>query len=523
MILFVLLGIPLLAAVLSAVIPARRAAQGVTTASSLAVFALAAVVALRIAAGTRLDAAAAVAAARGPAGAAELKGAAGFLAADGLAALIVLLIATVGATAAIYSWGYMERTCAHEPGRLRVYYANYNLFVFAMLAIPLVVEPTLVWIFVELTTLSSALLVSFENTREALEAAWKYVTLSLMGAGIALLGFLMLFAALQGAGGSTYTWDGLLEAAPRMPAPLIETAFLLIVVGFGTKVGLAPLHTWLPDAHSQAPSPVCALLSGIETTSVLYVILRLFPILRSSPAAAVGGWMPAFGLISVGVAAFLLLQVRDYKRLFAFSTVEHMGIILVAASLGSRAAHYGALYQVVCHSLTKSFCFFAAGSALLSVTTREIASVSGLIRRSPAAAVGLLLGGLAIGGAPPLAVFLSELTIIKAGLAEGHYVVVALLTVFIAIAFFGILLHVNRMVFGRAPERARVVAAVLGRSAEPAIGRSADVASVHSVVPLPRTCGAMLIVGGALVIVLGLYLPPFLDALLRAATAAWRS
>ncbi len=492
MILLALLGLPLLAAALSAALPARRAAQSVTVASSLAALALAAVVAMRIAAG-----------------AAEFSGAVGFLAADGLTALIVLLVAFVGATAAIYSWGYMERACANEPARLRIYYVNYNIFVFAMLAIPLVVEPTLVWIFVELTTLSSALLVSFENTHEALEAAWKYVTLSLMGAGIALLGFLMLFAALQGAGGGTYTWEGLLAAAPRMPAALVETAFLLIVVGFGTKVGLAPLHTWLPDAHSQAPSPVCALLSGIETTSVLYVIVRLLPIVQSSPAAAVANWMPAFGLVSVGVAAFLLLQVRDYKRLFAFSTVEHMGIILVAASLGSEAAHYGALYQVVCHTVTKSFCFFAAGAVLLSVTTRDIASVGGLIRRSPAAAAALLLGGLAIGGAPPLAVFLSELTILKAALAEGRYVVVALLAAFIAIAFVGILLHVNRMVFGRAPERA--------------IGGPVAIEVGQPTPPLPRTCRAMLILGGALVIALGLYLPPFLHELLRAAAAAWPS
>ena len=517
MILLALLGIPLLAAALSAVLPGRRAPQGVTVASSLAVLALAGLLAIRTAARPTLSGTVGSAAASGAHGAAVLTSATGFLAADGLAALIVLLVAFVGATAAIYSWGYMERSCAKEPGRLRIYYANYNVFVFAMLAIPLVVQPTLVWIFVELTTLSSALLVSFENTREALEAAWKYVTLSLMGAGVALLGFLLLFAALEGAGGSTYTWAGLLTAAPRMPAPLIAMAFLLIVVGFGTKVGLAPLHTWLPDAHSQAPSPVCALLSGIETTSVLYVILRLLPIVESSPAAAVANWMPAFGLVSVGVAAFLLLQVRDYKRLFAFSTVEHMGIILVAASLGSPAAHYGALYQVLCHTVTKSFCFFAAGGALLSVSTREIASVSGLIRRSPAAAAALLLGGLAIGGAPPLAVFLSEFTIIKAGLAEGRYVIVALLAVFIAIAFFGILLHVNRMVFGRAPERATALT-VLEKRAERTIGVEVSRATTA----LPRTCYAILIVGGALVIALGLYLPSFLHELLRVA-AAWGS
>ena len=501
MILILLLALPLLAAALSAALPLRRAAQTVTVVSTLAVLILAARLALSVSADT-------VVTKPGP------NVIPGFVAADGLSALIVVLVALIGATAAIYSWGYMERTCAEHPARLRIYYANYNVFLFAMLAIPLTVEPTLVWIFVELTTLASALLVSFENTHEALEAAWKYVTLSLMGAGIALLGFLMLFAALQAAGGSSYSWSGLLAAAPRMPVPLIGTAFLLILVGFGTKVGFVPLHTWLPDAHSQAPSPICALLSGIETTSVLYVILRLLPILRASPAAPLVHWIPIFGLVSVGVAAFLLLQVRDYKRLFAFSTVEHMGIILVAAGLGSGPAYYGALYQIVCHTVTKSFCFFAAGSVLLTVTTREIASVRGLLRQSRASAASLLLGGLAIGGAPPLAVFLSEFSILKAGFAERQYVLMGLLALFIAIAFFGILLHVNRMVFGAASEPEG--AALLAES------RLRPLTPEHSArpAPLPRTCLAMLILGGALVILLGLYLPSPIDHLLRLASGA---
>ncbi len=496
MILLALLVVPLVAAGLSAAIPARRAAQTVTVLSSVTTLILASIVAMRVAAGGVEGTGAT---------ASPVIAIPGFLSADALSALITGLVAFVSAAAAIYSWGYMEHTCAQHPGRLRLYYANYNVFVFAMLAIPLVVEPTLVWIFVELTTLSSALLVSFEDTREALEAAWKYVTLSLMGAGIALLGLLMLFSALEAAGGGTYTWAGLLAIAPHMPAPLIATAFLLILVGFGTKVGLAPLHTWLPDAHSQAPSPVCAVLSGIETTSVLYVILRLLPVVRASPASTLIHWMPVVGLVSVGVAAFLLLQVRDYKRLFAFSTVEHMGIILVAASLGSAAAHYGALYQILCHTVTKSFCFFAAGAALLSVTTREIASVRGLIRRAPTAAATLLLGGLAIGGAPPLAVFLSEFSILKAGFAEGQYVIAGLLAAFIAVAFFGILLHINRMVFGAAPDP---------RGEE--TGHSTAAAP-----PLPLSCRAMLIVGGALVVLLGLYLPARLDDLLRLAAGAW--
>jgi len=472
----VLLVLPLVASALS-FLPLRRLASGVTVASSFAVFVISAQIAWQVVS-------------TGPVVVFPK-----WIAVDGLSSLVLLLIAFVGAMAAFFSLGYMSVN-SHKPGRLRLYYANFNLFIFSMMAIPVLVEPTLVWIVVELTTLCSALLVCFENTHEALEAAWKYVVLSLMGAAVALLGFLMLFAAMQVAGGGTYTWDGLVAAAPRMPAVLLEAAFVMILVGLGTKAGLVPMHTWLPDAHSQAPSPVCALLSGVETTAVLYVILRLFPILKGAPDAHAEVWAVVFGLISVGVAAFLLLQVSDYKRMFAFSTVEHMGIILLAAGLGTSSAHYGALYQALSHTLTKSFCFFAAGAALLAVGTREISPVRGLIRTSPAAGVSLLLGGLAIAGAPPFAVFLSEFSIFRAGLAEGYYLAMALLGLFVAIGFFGILQHINHMVFGTSNSDAKPK------------------------VRLPASCLAVLIVAALLVIGLGLYLPEPLHQLLRLGAAA---
>jgi hydrogenase-4 component F len=493
----VILFPPLIAAVLVSV-PLKRArawAPGVTVVSCLIVLVLATRMAWRTAAGGSvtegLDAA-------------WLN----WIAVDGLSALILLLIALVGTTAAIYSVGYM----AHEnitPGKLRLYHANYNLFVFSMLAIPLLAEPTLVWIVVELTTLCSALLVSFDNTREALEAAWKYVVLSLMGAGIALFGFLVLFAAMRAGGGGTYTWAGLVAAAPKMPALLLQTSFLLILIGLGTKVGLVPMHTWLPDAHSQAPSPVCALLSGIETTSILYVILRLFPVMQAVPGAHAETWALVLGLISAGTAAFLLLQVSDYKRMFAFSTVEHMGIILAAIGLGASAADYGAMQQIVSHSVTKSFCFFAAGAALLTVGTREISAVRGLIRRSPLAGIALVFGGLAITGAPPLAIFLSEFSILKVGLGKGHYAAMGLLAVFIAIAFFGVMVHVNRMVFG-APTNAE---------SEPAHSVPHGAGTLR----LPFSCRLALILAAVPVFVLGVYVPkPLHDLLTMAASALAR-
>ncbi len=424
---------------------------------------------------------------------------------DALGALIVLLISLVATTASIFSIGYL----GHEnlgPGKLRLYYANYNLFIFSMVAIPVLAEPTLVWIVVELTTLCSALLVSFANTREALEASWKYVLLSLLGASFALFGFLVLFAAMQASrADSPYTWAGLITAAPNMPPVLLQTAFVCILIGLGTKVGFVPMHTWLPDAHSQAPSPVCALLSGVETTAILYVILRLFPIMQAAPQSHAKAWAIVLGLISVGTAAFLLLQVRDYKRMFAFSTVEHMGVILTAVGLGTSAAGYAAMQQIVAHSVTKSFCFFAAGATLLVVGTREIAAVRGLIRRSPGAGAALVLGGLAITGAPPLAIFLSEFSILKAGLSQGQYSVTILLAAFIVIAFVGVMLHVNRIVFGT-PE---------GQLKDPQINH-------HSAEPyrLPFSCRLALILAAAPVLVLGVYIPKPLHDLLSLAAGA---
>jgi hydrogenase-4 component F len=377
-----------------------------------------------------------------------------------------------------------------------------------MLAIPVLAEPTPVWIVVELTTLCSALLVSFENTREALEAAWKYVVLSLMGAGMALFGFLVLFAAMQASGSNNpYTWKGLIVAAPSMPPVLLQTAFLLILIGLGTKVGLVPMHTWLPDAHSQAPSPVCALLSGIETSVILYVILRLFPVMQASPNSHAETWAIVLGLISVGTAAFLLLQVRDYKRMFAYSTVEHMGIILTAVGLGAAAANYGAMQQIVSHAVTKSFCFLAAGAVLLVTETRQIRSVRGLIRKSPVAGAALVFGGLAITGAPPLAVFLSEFSILKAGLEQKYYVVTGLLAIFIVIAFFGIMLHINRMVFGT-------------QESDTTLEQNVSYPGKAGNHCLPFSCRLALGLAALPVLVLGLYIPRQLHDLLTQAAAA---
>ena len=412
---------------------------------------------------------------------------------DGLGALVVLLVAFVGVNASLFSWGYLRRG-AHG-GSAQVYYALFNLFVLSMLAVPILANVALMWIAVELTTLLSAFLVGFEDTPAALEAAWKYVVLTTLGAVLALLGFLVLYWGSRIAGFEPFTWTGLVAAAPHMPPALLWPAFLLILVGFGTKVGLVPMHTWLPDAHSQAPASICALLSGVETTTVLYVILRLFPVVGVAPGLDARPWFVGFGLVSVGVATLLLIFVSDFKRLFAFSTVEHMGIILVAAGLGGTEAHLAAAYQMTGHAIAKSFCFFAAGVVAMTCGTQEIAAVRGLVPRSPLAGAALLTGAIAIAGAPPFAIFVSELSILKAGMASEQYAVVGLLALFIVIAFCAVMRHVNRMAFG------------------PADG-------IGAIGAVPPSCKLTLALAAIPLVVIGIWIPFPLQVLLRTAAAA---
>lgn len=467
--------LPLLAALLCWLPPTRRAVWQVTVGFQTAEFLLALWIAAQVIS-------------RG-----QQSGAAGWFEADGLSALLILAVSFVCGLAAVFAGGYMRRR-EEEKGRLWWFYANYNLLVFSLLAVPALADPNLVWVAVELVTLFSVLLVGYESSAPALEAAWKFSVLTIMGAPIALLGFLTLFWAYHSGATTHETWQTLQIAAPTMSPALLRLSFLLVLVGFGTKAGLAPMHTWLPDAHSQAPTPVCAVLSGVKTTVPLYAILRLLGIVLDSPRARMGEWMEVVGLISVAVAAFLLLQVRDYKRMFAYSTVEHMGIILTAAGIATRRADFGAVFQMLNHSITKSLCFLVAGMVLLVLNTREIQSVRGLLKISPFAGITLVFCSLAIAGAPPFPIFLSEFSILASGFRAGHAAIVGLLAALIVVAFVGILMHVSRMAFGR-PEPAAVAAG----------GK------------LPLSCRVAVLAAALPVLFLGVYVPAPLEHLLRLA------
>lgn len=370
-----------------------------------------------------------------------------WIAVDSLSSLILVLQGFVALSATLYSWGYMKRVTSLQPQRQQQFYVNLNLFLASLFLVPIFLQPALTWVAVELTTVLSVFLVGFNNTPHALEAAWKYAVITIMGATVAVLGIFLLLWGLLSLHEPIQTWTTLKAAAPLIPVMQLKLAFVLIFLGFGTKVGLVPMHTWLPDAHSQAPTPVCALLSGIEVSTILYVIMRLWPVFEQIPGGFAQDWALVFGLISVGTAAFLMIQVRDFKRLFAFSTVEQMGILLVGLGLGP-AGRYAMLYQLLTHAVTKSLVFYSAGAVFLATSTLNISSVKGLIRISPLVGGSLLMSGLAIAGAPPFAVFLSEFALFRASLTSGHMIVLALLLAFLALAFFGIMRHLNQMIFG---------------------------------------------------------------------------
>jgi len=444
MLLTVLLVVPLVAAVLCLVLPGRRWFEGITLLGSITTFALVVLAAVDVTASG------------------HLQGLGDWLYADALSALTALIIAFVGATAAIYSIGYLREDMREQDtsrgeglGRLRRYYMLFNLFVFSMLVVPLSNSLGVLWIAVEGTTLASLFLVSFYGTGEALEAAWKYVIVGSVGIALALFGTILTYYSAVQMLGTSYDllWSVLTPVTPRLDPNVMRLAFLFIVVGYGTKAGLAPMHTWLPDAHSEAPSPISALLSGVLLNTAMYGILRFYSLATPSlgqgyPSALLLG----FGLLSLLVAALFILRQQDYKRMLAYSSVEHMGIVATGVAFGGALGFYGALLQLINHAVTKSLMFFASGHVLLRYETKEIDRVSGVVRLMPATGGMLILGGLALTGSPPFGIFISELTILGAGFSNGHVLPALAVLALVAAIFVAFLRYINRMAFGAPTE-----------------------------------------------------------------------
>jgi hydrogenase-4 component F len=410
----------------------------------------------------------------------------GYLFVDDLNNAFIVLTTFVAFTTSMFSASYI----AHEleigrltPNHLRFYHAMYQTLMFAMNLGLVANNIGLMWVAVELATLTTVLMVGIYRTHEALEAAWKYFILGSVGIAFALFGTILVYMAARpviGEGADAMVWTTLIKNAGSFSPELLNVAFVFLLLGYGTKVGLAPLHAWLPDAHAEGPTPISAVLSGLLLNVALYALLRFKMLLAVNPGAlASGPLMVTMGLVSVVFAAFMLYRRRDIKRMFAYSSIEHMGIIVFAFGMGGPIANFAGLLHMTMHSLTKSAIFFAVGHIAQAKGTQKIADMGGLTETNPVLGWGLVLGVVAIAGLPPLGIFMSEFLVVTSTFARqpllGMLLVAGLL-----IGFGALFLRLNSIAFG-----------------EP---RGASAKSRASYVPMFAHL--------ALVFVAGVYLPP---------------
>jgi len=437
--LLILLAAPLLAAVVLAFVGDRKYAPEINIAGSAATFIAGTALALEVYSG-------------GPMLAGNK-----FFFVDAFNVYLAVLTSFVSMTTAIFSRRYMRRE--REHGRvghwgMRFYHAMFQLFIFAMLLCLLTNNVGVLWIAMELATLSTVLLVSLYRTPTAIEAAWKYFILCGVGIAQALFGTVLLYFAaekVQGEGGEVLLWTNLIQMSDKLEPTILSLAFVFLMVGYGTKVGLVPLHNWLPDAHSEGPTPVSAVLSGLLLNVALYALVRCKAIVDGSTHTHyAGNIMMGFGMISILVAAFSMLRQKDIKRMFSYSSTEHMGIATFAFGLGGPIATYGALLHMLVHSLTKSSIFFTVGHASQMHRTQEMEKIKGLIKGSPLVGWGLMFGAMAIIGMPPFGVFTSEFLILTATIKDAPFMTPFLL-LGLAVAFAAILRKIQPMISGEVP------------------------------------------------------------------------
>jgi hydrogenase-4 component F len=394
-----------------------------------------------------MSAAAALVVGDGP----PIRGLGDYVYVDGLSAVLMITVALVYLCSSLYAVGYFNYERGHRAFRVynRRFHVLFNLFAATMFWVPFSGNLMILWVAVEVTTVSSALLVGLENSTAAAEAAWKYILVASTGLVLGLLGLTALYFAAAGPLGTHFspTYPMFLSGAPHMARDAARLAFALIVMGFGTKAGLVPMHTWLPDAHSEGATPVSAMLSGALLGNAMYAIFRVYPIVT----AAVGTGYPhvllyVFGFASLTVAALFALRQRNLKRLYAYSSIEHMGILAVGVAIGGPIALYGVMLHVVAHGVSKSLAFFGAGSVLQRFG-RDMRGVRGLSTLMPATAFFVVAGGLAVSALPPGALFRSEIMVVVGGFRSSAYAAVAVLLLFVNLVFLGVLRLLSRMTF----------------------------------------------------------------------------
>lgn len=372
-----------------------------------------------------------------------------YFALDALSAVFLSIVTLVGCAAAVHAVGYLRAETQKEVigfRRVRQFYALFHLFLMSMFAAVVVTHPVLMWVAVEATTLSTAFLISFYHKPTATEAAWKYLIINSTGLLIAFLGVL-LFVASGATFGNVWLYGNGIVPDPM----LLKIAFVFVLIGFGTKAGFAPMHTWLPDAHSKAPVPISGLLSGVLLNVAFYAIVRFKVLADGALGAAFSQHLLlAFGLLSVVVASLLIFTQRNYKRLLAYSSIEHMGLMAIGFAVGG-VGIFAALLHAVYHAITKSLLFLSAGNIFVKFSTTKIAGVRGMGAVLPVTAIVFFAGVLAITGVPPFGIFVTEFSIVAATMAAHPYAVIVLLAA-LALAFIGFLKHASGMVMGDASE-----------------------------------------------------------------------
>lgn len=387
---------------------------------------------------------------------------------DDLNIVFVILNSLVGFTTSVFSASYIAHEL--ETGRLtfvhlRFYHAMYQVLLFAMNLALVANNIGLMWVAIEMATLTTVVMVGIYRTEEAVEAAWKYFILGSVGIALALFGTILVYMAARpvvGEGLGGMIWTVLRQHVWSFDPALLNLAFVFLLLGYGTKVGLVPLHAWLPDAHAEGPTPISAVLSGLLLNVALYAVLRFKLLLAANPGAiAPGPLMAAMGLVSLLFASFMLYRRSDIKRMFGYSSIEHMGIITFAFGMGGPLANFAGLLHMTMHSLTKSAIFFAVGHVAQAKGTQKIAEIRGLTESHPALGWGLVLGIIAIAGMPPLGIFMSEFLVVSSTFARAPLLAI-LLVAGLLVGFGALLLRLHALAFGepkgsRGPVRASYV------------------------------------------------------------------
>jgi hydrogenase-4 component F len=426
----------------------------------------------------------------------------GVLRVDDLGLVFLLLLVVLTLAVSIYTVGWLGEAVAvgnMKAESLRSYFALVHGFVATMVVTVLADNLGVLWIAMEGTTITSAVLIGYHGHHHGLEAAWKYIIVTTIGISFGLFGTVLVYAAYAAAtgapgGAGALSWSAIMQIAPTLDPGIVRIGFIFVMIGYGTKAGLAPMHLWLPDAHSQAPTPVSALLSGVLIKCALLGIIRF----QTIAAAACGPAFPeqvllVFGLTSVVVATPFILAQHDIKRLLGYHSVEHVGIVALGLGFGGPVGTYGALLHVVNHGVTKALAFFAAGTAIARYGSRDMRAIRGLLAVAPAGATLLMLAALSLAGMPPFSIFVSELMVLRAGIGQGHWGAIAVFLAMVVVILAGLLHHAGAMAFGAPPAAA---------------GREPEARS-------PLLGMALL---AAIMVLTGLTIPASFDGVLRRAT-----